>query len=198
MRTASSSSRPGGVSTRHPPPGADPPEQEPPRPQEQAPPGTRRPSCWQNSWHTFVKILPCPKLRLRTVKILGLKSFPIGGGGQRLNSDWIQKCQLENYGNGKPVMPVFRRKSEVWMTDSLPLFGTIVCQDPGAPPSLHHPPPVLGHFQTFQLGPCCTRTPPKCSNLYIMKHVRLASGRFASYWNAFWFISLDTRTRGAS
>ena len=28
------------------------------------------PPCGQNSWHTLLKILPCPKLRLRAVKIL--------------------------------------------------------------------------------------------------------------------------------
>ena len=28
-----------------------------------------RPPCEQNSWHTLLKILPCPKLRLRAVKI---------------------------------------------------------------------------------------------------------------------------------
>ena len=27
------------------------------------------PSCGQNSWHTLLKILPCPKLRLRAVNI---------------------------------------------------------------------------------------------------------------------------------
>ena len=45
MRTARSSSRPsgGGFSTRRPPPRG------------------------QNSWHTLLKILPCPKLRLRAV-----------------------------------------------------------------------------------------------------------------------------------
>ena len=48
MRTARSSSRPGGgVSTY--------------------PPGTRHPSREQNSWHTLVKILPCPKLLLQVV-----------------------------------------------------------------------------------------------------------------------------------
>ena len=30
---------------------------------------TPLPPCEQNSWHTLVKILPCPKLRLRAVKI---------------------------------------------------------------------------------------------------------------------------------
>ena len=29
----------------------------------------RPPPCGQNSWHTLLKILPCPKLRLRAVKI---------------------------------------------------------------------------------------------------------------------------------
>ena len=36
----------------------------------QRPPGQRPPSpCEQNDWHTHVKILPCPKLRLRLVTI---------------------------------------------------------------------------------------------------------------------------------
>ena len=41
-------------------------------------------------------------------------NFFLGGAGDKSlgkNFDWIQKCQLEIYGNGKPVMPVFRRKS---------------------------------------------------------------------------------------
>ena len=48
MRTARSSSRPGGVS--------------------QAPPGDQTPSLW-TEWQTGVNILPCPKLRLRAVSI---------------------------------------------------------------------------------------------------------------------------------
>ena len=32
-------------------------------------------------------------------------------------------------------------------------------------------------------------TPRTCSNLFIMKHVRLSSGWFASYWNAFLFVN---------
>ena len=72
MRTARSSSHPGGClhqappGSRHPsgpgtpnPPGAD-------TPQNQSPPRE------QNSWHTPMKILPCPKLRLRVVKIYGI------------------------------------------------------------------------------------------------------------------------------
>ena len=31
------------------------------------PPGPGTPPCWQNSWHALLKILPCPKLRLRAV-----------------------------------------------------------------------------------------------------------------------------------
>ena len=31
-------------------------------------------------------------------------------------------------------------------------------------------------------------TPRTCSNLFFMKHVRLSSGWFASYWNAFLFV----------
>ena len=34
------------------------------------------------------------------------------------------------------------------------------------------------------MGPYCTGTLPPCSNLFIMKRVRLACGQFASYWNA--------------
>ena len=49
-----------------------PPDQAPPgpgTPWEQTPPGSRHPPCEQNSWHTPMKILPCPKLRLRAVII---------------------------------------------------------------------------------------------------------------------------------
>ena len=65
MHTARSSSRL--------PLGADPPDQAPPW--EQTPPAARHagiahpPPRGQNSWHTLLKILPCPKLRLRAVKI---------------------------------------------------------------------------------------------------------------------------------
>ena len=51
MRTARSSGRPGGVSTRH-PPGADPPQDQAPPgpgpPWDQAPPGTRNPP-WEQT-----------------------------------------------------------------------------------------------------------------------------------------------------
>ena len=61
MRTARSSSRPGGVSTRHPPgPHQTPPGEGTPLGAGTLPgPGTPR--------HTPVNILPCPKLRLRAV-----------------------------------------------------------------------------------------------------------------------------------
>ena len=36
------------------------------------PPPPHMPPRGQNSWHTLLKILPCPKLRLRAVKILGI------------------------------------------------------------------------------------------------------------------------------
>ena len=37
-------------------------------PWEEAPPGRKNPApCGQNSWHTLLKILPCPKLRLLAV-----------------------------------------------------------------------------------------------------------------------------------
>ena len=90
MRTARSSSHLGGVSTRHPPgtrppcnqtappeqapqdqeplgPGTPPRIRHPPgtRPPGAGPPGTRHPP-W-TEWQTGVKILPCPKLRLRAV-----------------------------------------------------------------------------------------------------------------------------------
>ena len=60
----------------HPPPPweqAPPPrEQAPPQeqgPRSRHPPGPDPPTCGQNSWHTLLKILPCPKLRLRAVNI---------------------------------------------------------------------------------------------------------------------------------
>ena len=59
MRTTRSSSCPGGS-----PPGT-PREQTPPS--RHTPPWSRHPPCEQNSWHTPMKILPCPKLRLRAV-----------------------------------------------------------------------------------------------------------------------------------
>ena len=34
-----------------------------------------QPPCGQNSWHTLLKILPCPKLHLRAVKIYSLIAF---------------------------------------------------------------------------------------------------------------------------
>ena len=49
-----------------------------------------------------------------------------------------------------------------------------------------------GHIQT------CTGTltplPQTCSNLFNVKHVRLASGRLAFYWNAFlfWVVSIPS------
>ena len=39
-------------------------------------PGQVLPPRGQNSWHTLLKILPCPKLRLRAVKIDGLQRRP--------------------------------------------------------------------------------------------------------------------------
>ena len=34
------------------------------------------PSCGHNSWHTLLKILPCPKLRLRAVNIVKYETTP--------------------------------------------------------------------------------------------------------------------------
>ena len=40
------------------------------------PPSRETLPCGQNSWHTLLKILPCPKLRLRAVKrVQSLKKF---------------------------------------------------------------------------------------------------------------------------
>ena len=81
MRTARSSSRRGGLH-QAPPPGPDPPgagtppgtkhppDQAPPRMRH--PPGSRPPPVDR---HTPVNILPCPKLRLRAVKI---NAFALG------------------------------------------------------------------------------------------------------------------------
>ena len=99
IRTARSSSRlggsPPGTPPEQPPPGpgnppgpGTPPDQAPPRtrhPPDQAPPRTR-PPCEQNSWHTLVKILPCPKLRLRAVNIPAywrFKSIPNWGNRKK-------------------------------------------------------------------------------------------------------------------
>ena len=63
--------RAGTPQSRHPPRAGTPQSRQPPwsrPPWEQAPPWTRHPPCEQNSWHMPMKILPCPKLRLRAVK----------------------------------------------------------------------------------------------------------------------------------
>ena len=81
MRTARSSSRQGGGSppgtppeqapgTRHPPGAGTPLEPGTPRTRHPPGPGTppdQAPPRGQNSWHTLLKIWPCPKLRLRAV-----------------------------------------------------------------------------------------------------------------------------------
>ena len=68
MRTTRISSRPEWVSTRHPLGGSTSREETPPR---KHPPDRKHPPlCEQNSWHTPMKILPCPKLRLRAVTIM--------------------------------------------------------------------------------------------------------------------------------
>ena len=36
-------------------------------------------------------------------------------------------------------------------------------------------------------------SPQTCSNLFIMKHVLLASGRLASHWNTFLFLQVEVR-----
>ena len=57
--------------TRH-PPGPDPPDQTPlgsRRPLAADPPTAGTPPRGQNSWHTLLKILPCPKLRLWAVNM---------------------------------------------------------------------------------------------------------------------------------
>ena len=75
MRTAQSSSRPGGSPSgtpREQTPWSRPPWRPAARQARIPPPmhaGIARPPRGQNSWHTLVKILPCPKLRLRVVNI---------------------------------------------------------------------------------------------------------------------------------
>ena len=50
---------------------------------------------------------------------------------------------------------------------------------------------IPGHIHAvLKLGPHCTVSPQTYSNLFIMHHARLASGRFASYWNAFLYYML--------
>ena len=53
-----------------------------------------------------------------------------------------------------------------------------------SPPALLPPPPDI-----FKLVPHCTGIPPACSYLFFMKRVRLAS-----YWNAFLFIMILTKS----
>ena len=72
MRTTRSSSRPGGVSTRHPPPRSrlrgtmHPPRSRPPR--TRRPPGTRHPHCGQNHRHLWKYNLAPTSLRAVTRK----------------------------------------------------------------------------------------------------------------------------------
>ena len=60
------------------------------------------------------------------------------------------------------------------------------------------PPPDM--FKLVQPGPHCTGTqlrpwPPRvCSNLFIVKHVRLTSRQFASYWNAYCLVNFFPET----
>ena len=80
----------GGVSTGH-PQDQTPLEQAPPPPRAGTPPGTRHPTGAGTPWsrhspgsrhppmsrHTPVNILPCPKLRLRAVKIRDSQKFKL-------------------------------------------------------------------------------------------------------------------------
>ena len=68
MRTVHSSSRPGGGLHQAPPWEQTPREQAPP--ESNPPPDQAPPSLW-TEWQTGVKILPCPKLRLRAVTNYG-------------------------------------------------------------------------------------------------------------------------------
>ena len=80
MRTTRSSSR-RGVSTRHPPRTRHPLDQAPApldqTPRTRHPPDQPPPPLW-TEWQTGVKILPCPKLRLRAVKIRTKSGFEPG------------------------------------------------------------------------------------------------------------------------
>ena len=52
-----------------------------------------RPPCEQNSWHTLLKILPCPKLRLRAVK----RQSVVGKNGHSVNwcaTEWNMKVSV--------------------------------------------------------------------------------------------------------
>ena len=72
------------TTTYAPPPNHVPPYQpcmplattHPPQPHTPSPPpGNHAPPCGQNCWHTLLKILPCPKLRLRAVLNNGSFNF---------------------------------------------------------------------------------------------------------------------------
>ena len=73
MRTARSSSCLGGSPLGTPPGAGIPFPQDQTHTPRTSPPGAdppkQTPACEPNSWHTLLKILPCPKLRLRAVKI---------------------------------------------------------------------------------------------------------------------------------
>ena len=82
------------------------------------------------------------------------------------------------------------------------MHWNFACRDHCPPPP--SPGPIqLDMFKLVQLGPHCTGTPliRTCSNLFTVKHVRLKSGRLASYWNAFFCVhnargSIITQTSG--
>ena len=80
-------------------------------------------------------------------------------------------------------------------------------QTSGTPPSGHAPTPPAGDIWWSRLDTCLTcsleDTPPPWNDIWCwsMKHVRFASGRYSSYWNAFLFdlvviLNCKCRTQG--
>ena len=121
MCTTRSSSRPQGFSTRHSPQSRPPGSRHPP--QEQAAPhplgaGTfseqaHTPPLW-TEWQTGAKILPCPKLRLRVVKMRLLQAVLIVP--ELLNIDVNEKCCF--------LRKRFTRCSRVLVATELVVSGT--------------------------------------------------------------------------
>ena len=84
----------------------------------------------------------------------------------------------------------------MWVPWPLPMMHwTSQYRDPASPSPSNTGPCCTGHPQQSlsDMGPHCTGTltqhqPPwTCSNLFIINHVRFASGWLASYWDAFLF-----------
>ena len=62
------------------------------------------PPCGQNDWHTLLKILPCPKLRLRAVKT-GLVNMKQKWKTCKTDS-FILQCKRNSMGIIKALIPI--------------------------------------------------------------------------------------------